>query len=111
MKAPSKIMKKKFSSTFLAISIACCFTSSVWANFPTAVHRGDENHFAAAAPGSTLANAAQLSGKPQAAKDAPEAGSNQVPGFLFLMGFGLIGLRLVVSNWPKKVKNLAARTN
>lgn len=103
-------MMKKFSTTFLAIPIALCFTSSVRAEFPTAGDRGAERHVVTAAPARTMSTAPQLSGKSQADKDATEAGTNQMPGFLFLIGVGLIGLRLLVSYRQKKIKSLAPHT-
>jgi hypothetical protein len=103
---------KKFSTTFLAIAIAIaialCFTASVRADFPTAVDRDAESRVVTAPPARSMP---QLSGKPQADKDATEAGTNHMPGFLFLIGFGLIGLRLLVSYQRKKVKSLAPQSH
>jgi hypothetical protein len=102
---------KKFSSTFLAVPIALCFMTSVRADFPAAVDRGAESHVATAAPARTISNAPALSGKPQADMDPTEAGTNHMPGFLFLIGVGLIGLRLLVSYRRKKVESLAPHTH
>jgi hypothetical protein len=104
-------MKKKFSTILLAASIAFYCTSSFAAAPTTAGDRGAESHVLAATSGSIASNAPQSPGNLQAVKDATEAGANRAPGFFFLIGFGLIGLRLVVSNWPKKVKNLAPDTH
>jgi hypothetical protein len=95
---------KKFSTTFLAIPIALWFTTSVRADFPTAVDRGAESHVVTAAPARTMSKTPPLSGKPQADTDPTEAGTNHVPGFLFLIGVGLIGLRLLVSYRRKRLR-------
>jgi hypothetical protein len=98
------IVMKKFSTTFLAIPIALCFTASVRADFPTALDRDAESRLVTAPPARTMSKAPQLSGKPQTDKDETEAGTSDTPGFLFLIGVGLIGLRLLVSYQRKKVK-------
>jgi hypothetical protein len=105
------IVMKTFSTTFLAIAIALCFTASVRADFPTAVDRDAESRLATAPPARIMSKAPQLSDKPQADKDATETGTNHMPGFLFLIGFGLIGLRLLVSYQRKKVKSLAPQSH
>jgi hypothetical protein len=94
-------MKKKFSTILLAASIAFYCTSSFAADPTTAVDRGAESHVVAAPLRSNATNTSQSSGNLPADKDATEAGANRAPGFFFLIGFGLIGLRLVVSNWPR----------
>lgn len=95
---------KKFSTRFLAIPIALCFIASVRADLRTAVNRDAESHAVTAVSASTTSEASQVSGKPQADIDASEAGTNHVPSFLFLIGIGLIGLRLLVSYRRKSLR-------
>lgn len=102
---------KKFSIRFLAIPIALCFSASVRADFPTAVNRDAESRVVTAPPARTMSKAPQLSGKPQADQDTAEAGTNHMSGFLFLVGVGLIALRLLVSYQRKKVKSLAPHSH
>ena len=101
-KSRSFIVMKKFLVKFLAIPIALCLTASVQADFPTGVNRDAGSQAVTAASASTVSNVSQISGKPQADIDPSEAGSTHVPSFLFLIGLGLIGLRLVVSYRRKR---------
>lgn len=95
---------KKFSFKFIAIPIALCLTASVQADFSTAVNPDAVSHAVTAASASTVSNVPEISGKPQADIDPSEAGSTHVPSFLFLIGVGLIGLRLVVSYRRKRLR-------
>lgn len=59
-----------------------------------------------------LSHTEQGSSTAQANKNpATEAASTPAPSFFLLLGFGLIGIRLVISYRSKKLKNLATETH